>query len=213
MYINPLIRSIPGISVSWLHRRFYAEKKLTLNYYDVLGVSSNASTKEIKTAFYQLSKKYHPDVNPDESNATIKFSTISNAYDTLNDPVKRREYDNRILSATNRNFYENENPFTNSRSTDHRTYNQSQYRYTPPDEYSTSNDSEEGSPGWQQTEEEPKRIEIPKLFLFSLWLTFGLAAVLTANVLSEMHFLPPIPESRSRFIKLSKISEQLSSKP
>ncbi|CAF3053549.1 unnamed protein product [Rotaria sp. Silwood2] len=80
-----------------IHRRFYANQKAT-NHYDALGISSNASAKEIKKAFYNLSKQHHPDVNPDDKNAAHKFSTISNAYDILNDPVKRRDYDDELSS-------------------------------------------------------------------------------------------------------------------
>jgi curved DNA-binding protein CbpA len=103
IYLNHFIRSAPGsvkytgVSFS-LHRRFYAEKKSSSNHYDALGVNSNASPKEIKTAFYKLSKKHHPDVNPDDANAANKFSTISNAYDILGDPIKRKDYDNELFS-------------------------------------------------------------------------------------------------------------------
>jgi len=83
-----------------IYRRFYADRKSSPNHYDALGITSNASTKEIKTAFYKLSKKHHPDVNPDDANAVHKFSIISNAYDILGDPVKRRDYDNELLSRT-----------------------------------------------------------------------------------------------------------------
>jgi curved DNA-binding protein CbpA len=102
-YLNYFPRSSTGASFSFyciIHRRFYADNKSPINHYDALGVNSNASTKEIKTAFYKLSKKHHPDVNPDDINAAKKFSTLSNAYDTLGDPVKRRDYDNELLSQT-----------------------------------------------------------------------------------------------------------------
>ena len=79
------------------HRRFYADQQ-RVNHYDVLGIKRNASAQEIKAAFYELSKKHHPDVNPDDKTATGKFSTISNAYDVLGDPIKRRDYDNELSS-------------------------------------------------------------------------------------------------------------------
>ena len=103
-YINYLTRSSPSASISFnffLHRRLYSsDNKTSINHYDALGVNSNASAKEIKTAFYKLSKKHHPDVNPDDVNAANKFSTISNAYDILGDPTKRRDYDNELLART-----------------------------------------------------------------------------------------------------------------
>lgn len=100
-YLNYSSRILtPSTSFSF-HRRYYAEQKSSsTNHYDSLGINSNASAKEIKTAFYKLSKKHHPDVNPDDKNAANKFSTISNAYDILSDPVKRRDYDNELLSHT-----------------------------------------------------------------------------------------------------------------
>lgn len=58
-------------------------------FYDVLGVSKNASDEEIKKAFRKLAVKYHPDRGGDEA----KFKEISEAYDTLSNPDKRKEYD------------------------------------------------------------------------------------------------------------------------
>lgn len=61
------------------------------NYYDVLGVSKNASQDDIKKAYRNLSKKYHPDRNGGDDS---KFKEINEAYDILGDERKRREYDN-----------------------------------------------------------------------------------------------------------------------
>ena len=58
-------------------------------FYDVLGVQRNASDDEIKKAFRKLAVKYHPDRGGDEQ----KFKEISEAYDTLSNPDKRKEYD------------------------------------------------------------------------------------------------------------------------
>ncbi len=62
------------------------------DYYDVLGVSRTASAEELKRAYRNLAKKYHPDINkaPD---AADKFKEIQAAYDTLSDDGKRRQYD------------------------------------------------------------------------------------------------------------------------
>jgi DnaJ-class molecular chaperone len=61
------------------------------NYYDVLGVNKNASQDDIKKAYRNLSKKYHPDRNGgDES----KFKELNEAYDILGDESKRKQYDN-----------------------------------------------------------------------------------------------------------------------
>ena len=63
------------------------------NFYDVLGVKRDASDKEIKTAFRKLAQKYHPDAGGDEQ----KFKEISEAYETLSDPKKRKEYDQLLM--------------------------------------------------------------------------------------------------------------------
>ena len=73
------------------------------DYYDVLGLSKGASEKEIKKAFRDLSKKYHPDVNKD-TNAEDKFKEINEAYDVLKDPEKRSNYDRYGNVNPNMNF-------------------------------------------------------------------------------------------------------------
>jgi molecular chaperone DnaJ len=65
----------------------------TKDYYQILGVSRNASIEEIKKAYRKLARKYHPDVNPGDKKAEEKFKEISEAYSVLGDPKKRKEYD------------------------------------------------------------------------------------------------------------------------
>ena len=62
------------------------------DYYEVLGVSKNASDDELKSAFRNLARKYHPDVN-DASDAEEKFKEINEAYGVLSDADKRAAYD------------------------------------------------------------------------------------------------------------------------
>ena len=63
------------------------------DYYEVLGVSRNASEKEIKSAYRKLAKKYHPDSNQGNKDAENKFKEASEAYSVLSDPEKRKQYD------------------------------------------------------------------------------------------------------------------------
>lgn len=63
------------------------------DYYDLLGVSRNATEAELKKAFRGLALKYHPDRNPDNKESEEKFKEINEAYSVLSDPEKRANYD------------------------------------------------------------------------------------------------------------------------
>jgi len=65
------------------------------NYYEILGISEKASQDEIKQSYRKLSLKYHPDKNPGNIEAIGKFQKISEAYENIGTPDKRREFDNR----------------------------------------------------------------------------------------------------------------------
>ena len=66
-----------------------AEKR---DYYEVLGISKDASEQEIKKAYRQMAKKYHPDVNK-EPDAEARFKEVNEAYEVLSDPQKKATYD------------------------------------------------------------------------------------------------------------------------
>ena len=63
------------------------------DYYKTLGVGKKATPEEIKKAYRNLARKYHPDTNPDDKRAEERFKEISQAHDVLGDPDKRKQYD------------------------------------------------------------------------------------------------------------------------
>jgi len=63
------------------------------DFYDVLGVTRDASASEIKKAYYRLAKQYHPDVNPGDHEAEDKFKEAAQAYQVLSDEEQRARYD------------------------------------------------------------------------------------------------------------------------
>lgn len=63
------------------------------DYYEILGVSKDADTNEIKKAYRKMALKYHPDKNPDDKDAEDKFKEAAEAYEVLNNQEKRQKYD------------------------------------------------------------------------------------------------------------------------
>ena len=63
------------------------------DYYQILGISKNASKEDIKKAYRSLAKKYHPDLNPDNKDTEEKFKELQEAHEVLSDEEKRKTYD------------------------------------------------------------------------------------------------------------------------
>src|SRR3989304_477263 len=63
------------------------------DYYEILGVGRNAADEDIKKAYRNLARKYHPDLHPGNKEMEAKFKEINEAYEVLKDPKKREEYD------------------------------------------------------------------------------------------------------------------------
>ena len=64
-----------------------------IDYYKILDVDKSATAPQIKKAYRKLARKYHPDVNPNDEDAKIKFQQINEANEVLSDPEKRKKYD------------------------------------------------------------------------------------------------------------------------
>lgn len=64
-----------------------------IDYYKILGISKNATDKEIKSAYRKLARKYHPDLNPNDKKAEKKFKEINEANEVLSNPENRKKYD------------------------------------------------------------------------------------------------------------------------
>lgn len=81
---------------------YYVQRQLAespVNYYDVLGLKTNASQSQIKSAYYRLSKLYHPDTATGVPHAKEKFAKLSAAYEVLGNPHKRALYDRKHIPA------------------------------------------------------------------------------------------------------------------
>lgn len=74
------------------------------DYYEVLGLQKGASEEEIKKAYRQLAKKYHPDLHPGDKQAEAKFKEVNEAYEILSNPDKRAKYDQFGQAGVDPNF-------------------------------------------------------------------------------------------------------------
>ncbi|KAL8136994.1 hypothetical protein V2J09_002995 [Rumex salicifolius] len=82
-----------GRGLFGMSRAIHSSAILCKDYYEMLGVNRNATSTELKKAFYGLAKKHHPDMNKDDPDAEKKFQEINKAYEVLKDEQQRAAYD------------------------------------------------------------------------------------------------------------------------
>ena len=64
-----------------------------MDFYVILGLERGATLADVKRAYKRLARRFHPDINPGDRTAAQQFRQISEAYETLSDPDRRRRYD------------------------------------------------------------------------------------------------------------------------
>jgi DnaJ-class molecular chaperone len=101
-----------------------------MDHYATLGLNKNASIDEIKKAYRQLAKKWHPDKNQGSKEAEDKFKNISDAYVVLSDPAKKKQYDDKSNSSFKYGFDDFVNSFSGSQFNDWRKRSNDKTRQT-----------------------------------------------------------------------------------
>ena len=64
-----------------------------IDYYKILGIAKDTPQEKIKSAYKKRARQFHPDLHPDDPKAKAKFQALTEAFDVLNDPAKRKKYD------------------------------------------------------------------------------------------------------------------------
>ncbi|ODN05538.1 DnaJ subfamily C member 30 [Orchesella cincta] len=115
-YLLPSSR-IPLCSKVW-----YSSYTSNQNYYDVLGISKHSNNDEVKRAYYEQSKLYHPDK---KEGSQERFREITSAYEVLGNPRLRKMYDRGLISDSNKSIYTDSHAATESDITSEEIENKS----------------------------------------------------------------------------------------
>ncbi|OMO65960.1 hypothetical protein CCACVL1_21330 [Corchorus capsularis] len=111
-FTGPMIKTRPSFNKQEISRwgmaffDLHINFQVVENFYDLLGISESGSLSEIKQAYKQLVRKYHPDVSPPEriEEHTQRFIQVQEAYETLSDPKTRALYDTDMAKGFNLAF-------------------------------------------------------------------------------------------------------------
>ncbi|KAG5682336.1 hypothetical protein PVAND_011695 [Polypedilum vanderplanki] len=101
MFSNKINKEGSKFILNLLSKNYVTKTK---NLYEILGLTPNATQADIKSAYYKLSKAYHPDLNPNDSVANEKFRAISEAYEVLGTYRLRKMYDKGIIHRAGSEF-------------------------------------------------------------------------------------------------------------
>ncbi|XP_026220446.1 dnaJ homolog subfamily B member 9a [Anabas testudineus] len=91
------------------------------DYYDILGVPKDATERQIKKAFHKLAMKYHPDKNK-SPDSEVRFREIAEAYETLSDDTRRREYDQQPFNFNIDDIFKDFDIYSQNRHARHRRH-------------------------------------------------------------------------------------------
>ncbi len=154
-----------------------------MTYYEILGISSNASQEDIKSAYKKLIKKYHPDLyQGDKTFAEKKTKEINEAYDTLSDANKRSNYDLKITpSYTETNNYSYTPP---KYSSDYNPYSYNNYyknRYYSKynNQQSSTNYSSKTDTKDVRYKEFSKKLEVNMIVILSIFIAYLIIFIAT----------------------------------
>jgi len=110
-------------------RSFISSSFLFKTHYETLQLTSDAKPKEIKNAFYRLSKKYHPDLNPGDRKAEEMFKAVSAAYNVLGDASAKAQYDRDLASSSSSSWSSSRTSQSHGTRKESSSYESADWRY------------------------------------------------------------------------------------
>ncbi|XP_070819468.1 dnaJ homolog subfamily C member 4 isoform X2 [Chaetodon trifascialis] len=156
----------------------YAHRK-AVNYYDLLGVKSDASSAEIKNAFFDKSKKLHPDSNPADPALHSQFVELNEAYRVLSKDQSRKEYDFKI-----RRPYSGGQAFSSSHTSYRARDAQENTRYW--EQFRQSHTQDMMSEDWQRRRRKKRNFQLLGYCIIAMVLSMGAHAVFF-KILEQVH--------------------------